>query len=404
MTNSNDSDNIAPVPKGELSPRALQRRLKRYFLKKTHTFFASCSFGFEKVLLEEIKKLPNISNIVSSDGGIEFCGPIDTVYEANLKLYSAHRILIRVATFKCKSYPSLFNKTKTKPWEHLLGISPSISIKVSSKKSRIHHTDNIADSIADAIKTRYQNFDRSINVDSSNQIKIFVRIFNDECTLSLDTSGEHLHKRGYKQYNVDAPIRETYASALLQNLKLYEYETILDPCCGSGTFLFEADLLIRKQFPGIDRSFSFENMPFFNAAKFNKIKDQQSTSSNNKKLIGIDINPKAIDACQKNSANLPNTDIEFINGDALDLKNTWNKRGLIVSNLPYGIRVGGSFKTVSEFYKNLGKQLAKEYSKWDVLLISNKTSLLDLLQVNTKNKIKFDNGGIKVTAILGTVK
>ena len=136
-----------------LSQRALERRLKRYFLKAEQRFLAVCAPGFEAYLEEEVRALPEVKEVAGIHGGVQFSGPLDTMYHANLQLRTAHRILLRIDDFLAQSYPVLFDRAKRVPWELYVGFTDTLSINVSAKRSRLRHHKNIAATLFDALLT-----------------------------------------------------------------------------------------------------------------------------------------------------------------------------------------------------------------------------------------------------------
>jgi len=393
--------------KTELSEHALERRIKRYILKEKHDFFAGCAIGFESILKQELSAIPELQFDNYFDGGIEFSGSIDLMYFANYSSRIANRILLRIGQFKTKSYPELFNKCKRLSWELYLGISPDVSFEVTAKSSRLHHTANIENSIFEAIENYYSQFGIEVKKTENSKSKIYVRLFDDNCTISIDTSGDHLHKRGYKKYSVDAPIRETIASGILLQSRKKESAVIIDPFCGSGTFLFEYILASNSIQPGFVRKYSFEHFPFFNQARWNKIKNifpNTEQDHSTVKYLGFDVDVNAIHAANENikSASIFRS-LKFDHQDFFELKNTFGSDGLIISNPPYGKRVGGSFEDMIFFYERMGNHLRKEFSGWDFLFILAHPAYITALKLTAGREMKFNNGGIDVKAIWGRI-
>ena len=192
------------------------------------------------------------------------------MYHTNLNLRSAHRVLLRIDDFLAQSYPMLFNKTSKIPWE--LYLPKQFSIQVSSKTSRLHQHKNIAKTLNDAIQAHLNPLGLKPVLKDDAALEIHVRFFQDRCTLSINTSGEHLHKRGYRQLTTEAPIRETLAASLLQTLDLSSFVFVVDPMCGSGTFPIEAALLSTNIAPGLQRTFAFEYLPGFQQSKWERFK------------------------------------------------------------------------------------------------------------------------------------
>ncbi|HEV2123167.1 MAG TPA: THUMP domain-containing protein, partial [Chloroflexota bacterium] len=181
-----------------LSERALERRLKRHLMKEAHSFFTPCAPGFEDVLKREVEALPQVTLHDGERGGVSFSGPLDTVYHANLQLRTAHRVLLRIDDFLAQSYPALFDRVSRVPWELYLGFNKQYSLRVSAKTSRLRHHKNIAKTVHDGICKAVEPLGLSPTLQDEATLEIQVRLFQDRCSLSLDTSGEHLHKRGYR--------------------------------------------------------------------------------------------------------------------------------------------------------------------------------------------------------------
>lgn len=383
----------------DLTLRALERRLKRYFLKNDHQFFAACAPGLETVLLREVQALEDCQTAELTPGGVEFSGPLKLVYAANLKLRTANKVLLRIFDFSARSYPELYNKTRTKRWEVIVGRSGRIAFEITSRQSRLHHTDNMAKAVLDGINTYYEPFALKIQRDDKATLRIFIRAVEDHFTFSVDTSGELLHKRGYKTRTVLAPLRETLSSGVLQHLDLARYPVILDPCCGSGTLIFEAAALLTNSYPSLNRSYALEKLPFFNADFWEKLKQKITATRvpSSVCLIGSDIDPDAIAAASQNQSDLGiPADLQFNAADALELKNSWGKKGLIVTNLPYGVRLKKESASLDKFYTQLGQHLKKEFSGWDALLLSNGSQLGKKLDLKLTNLAQLNNNGIEI--------
>ena len=155
-----------------LSDRALQRRLKRYLLKETQTFFAACAPPFGRVLETEVRTLPDVTVTATFPGGVEFAGPLDTMYHANLRLRTAHRVLLRVDEFLAQSYPMLFNKARTVPWELYSGFADAFSIRVSARASRLRHHKNVVETLHSAVLERLEPLGLSPRLDGEAPLEL----------------------------------------------------------------------------------------------------------------------------------------------------------------------------------------------------------------------------------------
>ncbi|MFZ7112206.1 MAG: THUMP domain-containing class I SAM-dependent RNA methyltransferase [Desulfatiglandales bacterium] len=225
------------------------------------TFFATTIPGFEGLLNSELSDLqcpPGGKTLL--EGGVEFKGRLQSCYEANLKLRTAHRILMRIAGFKATNFRALQKKTEALSWALHLPPGRPLQIRVASKHSRLYHTAALEECIRKAINTRLAVAATQQNPSSLGESPlVFVRLHKDFFSLSVDSSGDLLHRRGIKSYPAKAPIRETIAAAALLFAGYDGKRPLLDPMCGSGTFSFKAAMMARNMPPGWFRDFAFMN-------------------------------------------------------------------------------------------------------------------------------------------------
>jgi putative N6-adenine-specific DNA methylase len=387
-----------------LTPRGLERRLKRHLLKEKQEFFAVCAVGFEGVLEQELSAISyqlsaeNLNIVSREPGGITFTAPLETLYHANLQLRTAHRILLRLDDFLAQSYPMFFNKVEKLPWELYLGFNKPYSIQVSAKESRLHQHKTIAKTIHDGITEYLKPLGLSPQLMDDAPLEIHVRFFQDRCTLSVNTSGEHLHKRGYRQLVSEAPIRETLAASILQSVDIQSFNTIVDPMCGSGTLLIEAALMLKNIAPGLQRSFAFERLPFFQLSKWERFKreavvKQQETSV---KLLGFDVDAKNIEIAKANAEKAGVADlITFEVADARTLQVSPTGKPLIVCNVPYGERLENSV------LKPFAKNLQKNFKGWKFAFVTKEMRWLESFDIQTTKR--FQNGGLNVNFVAGSI-
>lgn len=390
-----------------LSERALERRVKRHLMKEAHSFFAPCAPGFEDVLEREVKALPEVTLHDGERGGVSFSGTLDTVYHANLRLRTAHRVLLRIDDFLAQSYPALFDRVSRVPWELYLAFNKQYSLRVSAKTSRLRHHKNIATTVHDGICKAVEPLGLSPTLQDEATLEIQVRLFKDRCSLSLDTSGEHLHKRGYRTHVTEAPLRETLAASVLLASEVQRYRRVVDPLCGSGTLLLEAALLAKNVPPGWQRNFAFETMPSFQRGKWERLKREalERIRPTDRIFIGNDINQANVKIARINATNAElNGLIGFQVGDALELSLPHNEEpSLLVSNLPYGARLG-SEREVTKLLAGLAEHLGKHYGGWAFSFMTHDLSWLEGGKIELKEQRSFKNGGLKVYLAQGRVK
>ena len=360
------------------------------------------------MLTTEVRALPDVSKIEMLRGGVAFTGPFDTLYHANLRLRTAHRVLLRVDEFLTQSYPMLFNKASKLPWERYLGFNSSYSVTVSAKRSRLRHQQNITDTLHAAILGAVEPLGLHPKFTPDAPINFHVRLFEDRCTLSLDTSGAHLHKRGYRQAVAKAPIRETLATGLLLTLGGEKYGLILDPMCGAGTLLTEGALLAKNIAPGGERAFAFEQFPSFQKGKWARFKREARASQHpaSLRLIGSDLFEGALRAARANAERAGVAEVvTFLQGDARSLPYTELAEGgrkLLLSNLPYGRRVGTQGE-VKRLYEEFVTQISKECSGWDFAFVTPHPEWLAEAGLEYARTLPFSNGGLNVSFVTGTI-
>lgn len=390
-----------------LTPRGLERRVKRHLTSQPCTFFAITVPGFEQILMKEVQTLPDVCDVVCTDGGVEFTGPFDIVYFANMQIRTANRVLMRIDSFTARSYPELYNKAKKINWEIYSGFETDIAFSVSSSSSRLHHTENIENAVFDSMKEVMESLGVAIKKEKHAVIKYHIRFLDDKCTVSIDSSGELLYRRGYRTELAHAPIRETTASALLLACECYRYPIIADPMCGSGTFLFEAQMIVNTISPGLSRSFAFVTWPSFLESKFLRLKInlQKECMRSRCTLLGSDISETAVNAAIINGQQSGFADgIVFIQKDffTFNTGNTFGTNGLIISNLPYGKRVGES-TALHALYKNIGKHLKKHCKGWHFGFVTADRAFPSISGLPVSSEIRFVNGGIPVTFFSGDI-
>lgn len=318
---------------------------------QTREFFLVALPGLEDLVLAELKAWCPALEATAVHGGVTVHAPLETGLALNLVLKTPTRILLRVASFRCRDFPKLYNKTLSIPWREMVNPACELNVTASSRLSRVKIKSRIAEACADA----WMEYRQSIGVkpDREKKLDLLVRFVNDECTLSLDTSGERLHKRGEKQLIGEAPLRETIAAALIQNVeRSYDGEIgpveIVDPMMGSGTFLLEAairDRVVSR------RDFAFENFAVGEVHPPVLQKPGPPVAA----LIGFENDRKTYAAAQGNLNS--NADKEKIHLHAVDfftaepLVETPRRRWLF-ANPPYGERLKIE-EPLKEFYERL---------------------------------------------------
>ncbi|MDD3800883.1 MAG: RNA methyltransferase [Desulfuromonas thiophila] len=308
-------------------------------MKKTSEHcFVICPPGVERLCARELESL-GIHVLAQETGGLSFDGNLQQIYRANLWLRSANRILVRLGTLQARDFPSLYRKASQLPWGKFLRSSAQLEVQVSAHHSRLNHSGRIAETLLAAC-------DRALgsvtgNAAATNPQQLFVRFEQDQCTLSIDSSGERLHRRGYRHCPSQAPLRENLAAACLLQLGWDGKVPFMDAFCGSGTLVIEAALLASRRAPGLQRPFAFMGWPGYRAGLWQVLCDEarQQQIVPVVTLYAGDLDAPSLERAQANAARAGVADwINWQQGDFTTLLPT-ESEGLWLSNPPYGLRL-----------------------------------------------------------------
>ena len=332
---------------------------------------ATATFGLEAVVKREIEQL-GYRILKTEDGKVTYMGDERAIVRSNLWLRSADRVLLKMAEFEAREFEELFQRTKALDWEQLVPLDGKFTVTGTSVKSRLHSVPACQKIVKKAIVEKLKEFyDVETFPETGAQYTVKVTILKDRVTLTIDTSGAGLHKRGYRQADVAAPIKETLAAALVQ-LSFWKAGRILvDPCCGSGTIPIEAAMIGRNIAPGLNRSFACEEWELIEKDIWREEKKAafQAIDYNAElEIYGYDINGRAVRAAMENAQEAGVDDcIAFRRQDVAKLEPT-GENGIIIVNPPYGERIGEEAQ-IKEIYKALGGFL-KDYPDWSLFMIT----------------------------------
>lgn len=376
-------------------------------------FFAVCSPGLERYTSRE---LTNLGVTVGRDqqsedeenGGVEFSGTPETLYLANLHLRTASRILLRFGDFYAAAFSELRKKASRLPWERYLLPGERVTIRVTCRKSKLYHSSAVAERIAGAIADHLgmppDIVTSSDSVNESPSQLIIVRLVHDQCTISIDSSGEHLHRRGYRLASAKAPLRETLAAGLLLAAGWQPSESLLDPFCGSGTIAIEAAMIQAKIPPGANRPFAFMKWPGYDPASWIKIQESEKARpvDHTSDFLASDRDAGAINMAQANAARAGvDAQIQF-SCQAFSAIGPTEKPGWIITNPPYGVRVSEN-KDLRNLYDQIGNVLRNKFKGWKVGILCSDHILLSHTRLKLDESTRFINGGIPVIFGIGQV-
>ena len=332
---------------------------------------ATATFGLEAVVRREIEAL-GYRIIKTEDGKVTYMGDERAIVRSNLWLRTADRVLLKMAEFSAVEFEELFQQTKGLPWEQLIPLDGRFTVTGTSVKSKLHSVPACQKIVKKAIVEKLKEFyGVEVFEETGAEYTVKASLLKDRVTMTVDTSGTGLHKRGSRISDVAAPIKETLAAAMIQ-LSFWKKDRILvDPCCGSGTIPIEAAMIGRNIAPGLNRTFACEGWDFIPA---NLWKEERKAAFDNMNyeqpldIYGYDINSKAVKAAQENAAEAGVDDcIQFCRADIRNL-NSEGDNGIIITNPPYGKRIGEEDE-ISEIYEAL-KKFFKENRDWSLFMIT----------------------------------
>ena len=354
--------------------------------------FAITAPGIEAITASELQALGATID-ATEPGGVSFRADASLLYRCNLELRTATRVVKRVAQFEARTWFELERHAKKIPWQSLLGTGMVPEFEVTSRKSKLYHNRGIAERLERSVHAA----GTSAEGDPSRVARFQVRALRDRFTISVDASGELLHRRGYRLETAKAPLRETLAAAMLLGCSWNGSSPLLDPFCGSGTIPIEAALLARRIPPGLQRHFAFETWPDFDGALWAAIRaDAESRIRTAAPLIvGSDRDAGAIEAAEANAARAGVAgDIAFRNLP-LSAMDPLPGPGLLLTNPPYGARIGEE-KALRNLYAQLGNVARSRLPGWRVALLGANPRLEGQVGVPLHEVWRTNNGGIPV--------
>lgn len=365
---------------------------------KNYTLISPCFFGMEKMLSREIKSL-GFDIIKVEDGRITYKTGLDGIAKANIWLRCAERVHLKISEFEAKTFDELFECTKKIDWSKYIPYGAQFPVsKVSSIKSKLFSKTDIQSivkkAISESLKKSY--LESGMIREDKEKYPIYVFIHKDKVTLTIDTTGDALHKRGYREMSSKAPIRETLASGIISLVLWKPGRTLVDPMCGSGTILIEAAMMGVNMAPGLNREFISEKWRTQDKKIWVEIRnDAISKIDNSKKfkIYGYDIDEKVIEIAREN-AKIAFVD-EYIEFNVLNATNfkSDDEYGFIVTNPPYGERLEDK-ETVKSLYRELGYTF-KNLKNWSYYLITSYEEFEKEFGKDADKKRKLYNGMLK---------
>lgn len=380
-------------------------------------FFATCPKNLEGLLEEELISL-GARNTKQTVAGVSFVGELSVAYRACLWSRLANRVLLPLANFNVESAEDLYEGVCDIKWlDHLQQPTDSLAVDFAGLSSAIQHSHfgalKVKDAIVDQIRER--TGDRP-NIDKENpDIRINVYLYNDIATVSIDLSGDSLHRRGYRRSPGAAPLKENLAAAILYRSGWTKYaeqeKPLLDPMCGSGTILIEAAMIAQDYAPGLLReSFGFTNWRNHDRSGWKKLweeaKERRAQGARKFKanIYGCDVDSEVVAATKSYVRNADLTQVIKVN--VCDVKDVMppegNKSGLIVTNPPYGVRLYDE-ESLADLYSDFGATLRENFLNWDVALLTGNPSLGKTMGIRSHKQYNFFNGAIPCKLLMFNV-
>ena len=353
--------------------------------------FAVAAPGLEGVLEAEVRALRGVSEVAGVPGGVEMTAGREGLYGANLRLRTATRVVVRLGEVEARDFARLRKRAAALPWEELVAPGTRVETAVTVRKSRLYHTGAIAERILGAASDRLGRDAAA----GEHPLRVAVRGDDDRFVLSVDSSGELLHRRGWRTEAGPAPLRETLAAGVLLLAGYDGREPLLDPTCGAGTFVIEAAAIATGRAPGVGRSFAFERFPGHDAALLERLRAElvAAVHAPAAPIAGSDADAAIVEVARRNAERAGVGAAVALSVAALESLGTGGPAGLVVANPPYGHRLETGvalYRALGRFARAGGHRLALVASdeKW-LRAAGRPRALLPLV-----------NGGLRVTLAL----
>ncbi|HRX21407.1 MAG TPA: class I SAM-dependent RNA methyltransferase [Syntrophomonadaceae bacterium] len=358
---------------------------------------ATSAFGLESVLAVELKKL-GYADLTVENGKVTFAGDGNAIARCNIWLRTADRLFIKVGQFPATTFEELFEKTKALPWEDLIPEDAEFPVEGKSIKSKLFSVSDcqaiVKKAVVEKMKMKYK---RSWFPEKGPRFKIQIALLNNMATLSIDTSGAGLHKRGYRQKTGDAPLKETLAAAMILLSRWKPDRVFIDPFCGSGTIPIEAAMIGRNIAPGLHRDFASQHWPDLNKHFWINARQEAADLADHDQPLGIfgfDIDQSAVELARYHAAQAGFKNLlSFQRQDITELKSRY-KYGYLIANPPYGERLSEK-KSVIELYKTM-RQIFHNLDTWSFYILTSHQNFENLLGRKADKKRKLYNGRILV--------
>ncbi len=368
-----------------------------------NSYFATVARGLESIAAQELERL-GAKDVCPDFTGVHFQGNQDLMYRINLWSRTIFRLLVPIATLKCTSSEQLYREVQNISWSEYLHPENTFAVKCTGGNRQLNHTHFSALKIKNAIIDQQRNqIGQRSSIDTRNpDLLINAHIYQDKCLVSLDSSGDSLHRRGYRPAMGVAPLKETLAAALLEIAQWDPSLPFLDPMCGSGTLPLEASLKALNIAPGLlRRRFGFESWQNFDSCLWENL-CQEARNSQLKTLpaaiIGSDNNRDIVQQAHSNAISCGvEQQIKFITRDLSQLEAP-SDCGVIICNPPYGKRIGNA-QELGALYKLLGDIFKQRFKGWTAYILTGNKELAKRVGLRASRRFPVYNGALSCTLL-----
>ena len=364
-------------------------------MQESFELIAKTFQGLEEVLAQELIEL-GANDVQIGRRMVSFSGNQEMMYRANFCLRTAVRILKPISHFRARNADEVYKAVKEIEWKDILDLDTSFVVDTTVYSTEFRNSKFVAYKVKDAIVDYFMEREgKRPNISVANpDLRLNIHIAEENCTLSLDSSGESLHLRGYRTATVEAPINEILAAALIK-MSGWKFDCdLIDPFCGSGTILVEAALMARNIYPGVSRQkFGFENWKDFNPELLSSIfEDDSNERTFEHRIVGSDINLRAVEAALANAKAAGVADLITVEQREIrDFKKP-EMPAVLITNPPYGERLRP--EDLSDIYRTLGEKLKREFQGGEAWIISSREELFDSMRLRPSFKVPLQNGSL----------
>ncbi|MCC4115428.1 THUMP domain-containing protein [Aromatoleum toluclasticum] len=364
----------------------------------SESFFSPCPRGLEPMLAEELTAL-GARDVEATHGGVGFSGDWQTCYRANLESRIATRVMWRLAQGRYQSEEDIYRLAYGATWAKWFTVDDTIRIYVTAKQSPLRSLEFVTLKIKDAVCDHFRTVTgKRPSVDTADPaVRIHAFLTRDRVTLYLDTSGEPLYKRGYKPAAVEAPLKENLAAGILRITGWRPGEALIDPMCGSGTFLIEAAQIALDIAPGLGRRFAFERFRHFDRAAWASIRqaaEARRKSPRPLRIYGSDVVGEQVRRSRVNLQAAGLADCVTLDRADFLAREAPAEEGVMVTNPPYGVRIGEA-EELAALYPQFGDALKKRWSGWRCYFLSADPALPKLIGLKASKRTPLFNGALE---------